>query len=158
MYQAQSALPSLWSETSHTTAALSHPGPAFLGLRENKQRSSSLKNWKLHQPLSVQELTKQNISFKVNHMPYELVFYLLGYPCNLPFDKLLIADIPSVFPIILRTMFPSAWWRKRGSRGSACQSKQKANKGHRKSPAVSYIRAQERAFPIIFISYFRWSL
>ena len=89
----------------------------------------------------------------------ELGFIYLGYPCNLSFNKLLVTHIPSVFThIVLKDSVPIWLMEKKGSRGSACPSKQKVKEDHRKSSAVSYITAQERLFLLIFISHFSSSL
>ena len=72
---------------------------------------------------------------------------------------LLVTHIPSVFThIVLKDSVPIWLMEKKGSRGSACPSKQKVKEDHRKSSAVSYITAQERLFLLIFISHFSSSL
>lgn len=94
----------------HTAVTPNPPSPAFLGLGENKGRSSSSKNWKLNHLLSVKRAYKANLC-KVNHTPLCLVSWFVVYWVIATACLLINSYLPMFFSIILRTMFPSGWWR-----------------------------------------------
>ena len=78
-----------------------------------------------------------------------VIFNTLHHHCSLQ-SKFQVTHIPSISSIILKTMFPSRWWR-RGSGGLMCQSKRKSKPGPQRITHCWLYQSLSDLFPFFFL-------